>query len=222
MNMKTTVATKHSVAGLIAERLSDLLEKGPVTWLVSGGSNIMHQVETLNILINTIETSNLTILLIDERYGKVGHADSNWSQLTAKGFMVPGPTFIAPFTESETTLELAVARYETIMQQIFDSNNYTYAQLGMGSDGHVSGILPGSSAAHETKTLVTGYVSEQYQRLTTTFPALRRLDEVALVAFGDDKQLQLERLAEMIDPVEQPVQILKDIPCATLYTDNDN
>ena len=206
------------VAGSIAKRLTELLETRSITWLVSGGSNINTQVQTLHMIATHERISQLTILLIDERFGPIGHQDSNWQQLGEAGFIVEGPQYIAPFTTQETTLDTAAQRYENIInKQLNDS--YCFAQLGMGDDGHVSGILPNSLAVHTNDRLVIGYDQTPYQRLTTTFKALQRLDEVALVAYGETKWPQLAKLDQEINPVEQPVQIIKDIPQVTIYTD---
>jgi 6-phosphogluconolactonase/glucosamine-6-phosphate isomerase/deaminase len=64
-----------------------------------------------------------------------------------------------------------------------------------------------------------GYEHEPYQRLTTTFRALRQLHEIALVAYGQAKWPQLTKLIQSVSPIEQPAQIIKDIPLVTIYTD---
>ena len=219
MHMEWKHDTKEAVPALIAARLEELLAVRAVTWFVSGGSNIGLQTETIRLLADSTYLERLQIMLIDERFGTVGHADSNWQQLRAAGFMIDGPNYSSPFTEAEQSLEQAVSRYEAILADTVESNRYLYAQLGMGSDGHVSGILPHSVAAYSTETFVTGYEAGPYQRLTTTFDFLRRLHEVSLVAYGQDKWPQLNRLEQAINIVEQPVQVLKDIPRVTLYTD---
>lgn len=203
---------------LIANKLSELLRTQSVTWFVSGGSNITYQAKSIELLQqNGADLSRLRILLIDERFGPVGHADSNWQQLADAGFAVPGPTYIAPFTENEQLLDDAVIRYAAIVENVLQNDSYTFAQLGMGDDGHTAGILP-NSAATESSDTVVGYASEPYQRMTLGFSALRQLDEVALVAFGDSKQAQLDRLQETVDPKDQPVQVIKDIEHVTIYT----
>lgn len=210
--------TQHAAAA-IAERLTELLSAGSVTWFVSGGSNIDLEIDALGRMAGNPNLNRLQILPVDERFGMVGHAESNWAQLECKGFMVDGPTYIAPFTPNEHTLALAVNRYEGIIDDIFSSDTYTYAQLGMGTDGHTAGILPGSVAAHASDGFVSGYEALPYERLTLTFPALKKLDEAVLISYGENKWPQLDRLQETVAYDEQPVQVLNDIPRVTLYTD---
>lgn len=211
---------QEAVAAAIAERLIELLSQhAKVAWFVSGGSNISVQFATIQILKGSgVSMSNLTILLNDERFGPVGHADSNWQQLQDMGFMIAGPNYIEPYTGHESTLDQAVKRYEQRVTDVL-AQHYAYSQLGMGDDGHTSGILPGSSASEVTDTYVCGYESDPYQRLTTTFVAMRHFDEAALVAHGNTKWPQLELLQTKTDVRTQPVQIIADIPHTTIYTD---
>ena len=207
------------VASSIASKISQRLDTGPVTWFVSGGSNVALQAHTMELLKLHPKLSDLTALLIDERFGIVGHPDSNWKQLSDAGFMTSGPTYIAPFTERTPTLMHAVQRYEGIIDDALNGASFCFAQLGMGDDGHVSGILPDSTAATAADSYVFGYEQAPYQRLTTTFRALQDLDEIVMVAYGQSKWPQLAKLTESIDKVTQPVQILKEIPTVTIYTD---
>lgn len=217
MNWNNTII--QNLSQVVARHLSGLLKQQPVTWFVSGGSNVTCEAETVRLLAGSPYLQRLTIALIDERFGAVGHADSNWQQLTQAGFMVHGPHYIAPFTEQQVTLEQAVTRYEHVLAHVIDGTNYCYAQLGIGDDGHIAGILPHSSATEPTNRFVVGYSSEPYKRLTASFNLLRQLDEIALVAYGQQKWPQLQRLEAGLDIAEQPAQIIKDVPRQTIYTD---
>lgn len=217
MEWVTTAA--NNVPEIIADRLSNLLDAGKVTWFVSGGSNIQIQTKTIQLLKNRSNLGRLTVLLVDERFGLVDHPNSNWTQLQSAGLMVDGPRYIAPFTSAERTLDVAVVRYQAIIDNTLSDGSYTYAQFGMGDDGHISGILPDSPAATAEGRSVFGYEHAPYQRLTTTFETLAALDEVALVAYGENKWPQLAKLAEPGDKTKQPVQILKEIEKVTIYTD---
>src|SRR3990167_2269790 len=120
--MKWIHTTPESTSNAIAERLLELLREGRVTWFVSGGSNIKLEVASLLWLVEQhAPLKNLTILLSDERFGKVGHADSNWRLLQDAGFIVDGPTYNEPFTEEETSLELAVTRYDHILRDLLQT-----------------------------------------------------------------------------------------------------
>lgn len=211
---------KSEVASRVSLRLQELLEHGKVTWFVSGGSNIAIQHEALQQLAGSnADLAKLTILLIDERYGPVGHEDSNWQQLKDVGFFIDGPAYIDPYAEAETDLGQAVSRYEKVIDDILMSDSYLYAQLGMGDDGHVSGILPRSEATETTDHTVMGYECGGFQRLTTTFLMLERLHEVALVAFGENKWPKLAEIGAGATRSELPAEVLTSIAKVTVYTD---
>lgn len=207
------------VSNLIARHIERLLKNGPVTWFLSGGSNVKLEAKTLQLLQNSsADLSKLTILLVDERFGLVGHDDSNWYKLQNAGFMIKGPHYIQAYMRSDITLKEAVTRYEEIIARLVSDGSYLFAQLGLGIDGHTAGILPGSPAAVSDR-YVCGYESEPYQRLTTTFKLLQKCHEVMVVAYGKDKWPQLKALSQTIDKKQQPVQVIKDISRVTIYTD---
>ena len=69
----------------LTHKLQQYLQSGQsVVWLVSGGSNIPISVEVLKALKIKVKPTllkSLKVMLTDERYGPVGHLDSNWQQL---------------------------------------------------------------------------------------------------------------------------------------------
>jgi 6-phosphogluconolactonase/glucosamine-6-phosphate isomerase/deaminase len=82
------------VVDFVAGRLIESLRAGVhVLWLISGGSCIPIAVEVAKRL-QKYNVSNLTVTLTDERYGLLGHADSNWQQLLDAGFVLPGATLV--------------------------------------------------------------------------------------------------------------------------------
>ena len=78
----------HPAIAVLQARLELELTAGKkVLWLVSGGSNITASVQLMQNLADDL-TKNLTIMAVDERYGLVGHADSNEGQLLAAGLTI--------------------------------------------------------------------------------------------------------------------------------------
>lgn len=88
----------------------------------------------------------------------------------------------------------------------------------MGADGHVSGILPYSQAL-TAKSLTHGYEGGGFTRLTTTFEALKKMDETILVSYGENKWPQLGCIDDGGSSAELPVRVLTDIANVTVYTD---
>jgi len=157
--------------------------------------------------------------LIDERYGKVGHGDSNHQQLLDEGFK-PDEAILLSILQSGLSLDETTSRYKALAGQAFEEADTVIALAGIGTDGHIAGILPNSPASYESKKYVVGYQADTYQRLTLTFPALRRINAAYVYAYGKSKSATLEKLkSEDLTLAEQPAQILKALPEAYVYND---
>ena len=210
----------------IAERIIAVLQAGkPVLWLVCGGSNISAAVAVMKSIrtsVSAIDISRLTVGLTDERFGPVGHVDSNWKQLEDAGFEFTNIGTL-PTLKGEP-LEETVHSYSKEIDEAINTTKsdkgLVVAILGIGADGHIAGILPDSSASR-AQGLTDGYEAGPYMRVTLTFTALRRLDEVYALVFGArSKHTQITRLvAESVALSDQPCQILKEITVSSLYTD---
>lgn len=200
------------------QRLVDELEADKrVVWIISGGSNTVAAVNIMAQLAEALQP-NLTIMPVDERYGEVGHADSNIAQLLAAGFD-DGHARLLEVLKPGLTMQQTATAYAEVVQAAFDDADIIISQLGIGADGHIAGILPASSAV-DSQELVTSYASEPYQRITMTFNALQRITVDYSFAYGDDKEPTLLRLQQSKLPLaEQPAQILRQLPEAYIFND---
>ncbi len=205
----------------LAARLEhDLVNGQHVLWLVSGGSNIALSVHIMDTVASKVEDKliNLTVALTDERYGLPGHQDSNWQQLRDAGFKPRGARIILTLIPG-LTFEDTASAYEQSLGKALATADSVIAQLGMGSDGHISGILPGSVAV-KNQGLVVAYDGGLYKRVTTTAMAFDQIDTAYCFAYGDDKRQAIDRLMNQeLSVSEQPAQLLKTIAHAYLYTD---
>lgn len=202
---------------LLANLMQPLVEGQAVLWLVPGGSNIPIAATVMSQIPTGI-TAKLTIMLTDERYGAVGHPDSNALQLKQAGFNPRGATFLPVLTG--ISLGETIRAYAQMAQTQFAAHRTIIGQFGIGADGHIAGILPGSPAATEQQSWACGYRAFNFTRVTLTFPALYRLSAAYAFAYGAAKHDALRHLIteELPLPV-QPAQVLKSIPKAYLYTD---
>lgn len=205
-------------ADQLHQRLSlELAGAKQVLWLLSGGSNLPVAAAVMRRL-SPEHSRNLHLLLGDERYGEPGHADSNWAQLLEAGFD-PQLATVYPVLTSQAFSE-TIAHYRQQAAGAFAAADVVIGQLGIGADGHIAGILPGSEAAAATDELVVGYRSQPYDRLTLSFAGLQQIDIAFVFAFGDNKRQPLETLASGEFPlVEQPSQVLRSLPAAYIYND---
>ena len=210
--------SRKRVEKLLLERLStELSANKRVLWLLSGGSNIPISVAVMQQLPEE-ETKNLAIFMMDERYGEVGHLNSNAQQLMDGGFRAKNAVFIHTLMPG-FSLEETRERFEAASKRAFEHADVILAQIGIGSDGHIAGILPNSPAASD-EGWVCAYDTPTYKRVTLTFTALRQVTVAIAAAFGDEKKATLVRLRdENLALTEQPAQLLKELSEA--YVCND-
>jgi 6-phosphogluconolactonase/glucosamine-6-phosphate isomerase/deaminase len=126
------------------------------------------------------------------------------------------------------------AAYDGLLQNAFDDADFRLGFFGIGPDGHIAGILPGSPALKASgDQLATGYddkeinvapsegVKRGISRLTMTPAAVGRLDEAVCLALGPAKKAALQELHEHTDgPFEDlPARLLISVPKVTIFTD---
>ncbi len=147
--------------------------------------------------------------MIDERYGKIGHERSN--ALIMDKF---SPFY--PILNSET-LEKTALQYDETARYLFNYFQKSIGLLGIGSDGHTAGIpaIPqiADKILENRSDLVTFYDAKDgfyNERITFTFNAIRKLDQIIIMAFGEDKKFALEMVFKEGPIVETPARFYKD------------
>jgi 6-phosphogluconolactonase/glucosamine-6-phosphate isomerase/deaminase len=217
MHYKLSTSWEEGIADLTARLITELRKGKRVLWLLSGGSNIRASVEVMDSIADDL-TNNLSLLLADERYGPVGHKDSNWQQLLDAGFDAKQATTYEVLN-GESSLSAAAAAYTAVAEKAFSEADLIIAQLGIGEDGHILGILPNSPAV-AARSLVYAYDGGKFQRLTLTTEAIKQVNTAYVFAFGEGKHealLQLRR--QKVAASAQPAQLLKLIPEVYIYND---
>jgi 6-phosphogluconolactonase/glucosamine-6-phosphate isomerase/deaminase len=213
-----TIATSEPVVDFLHKKISlSLREDKQVLLLVPGGSAIQIVIDLAQKLSKeTVPLGKLVLTLTDERYGPVGHADSNWKQLNDSGLKLPGVTLHSVLNDK--SMADTERDFEMFLNNQINEADYTIGFFGIGPDGHTSGILPNSSAVHASH-LVHAYDGGTYQRITTTPAAISKLDEAVVYAVGESKWPVLRQLETKKSIDEQPAQALKRIPKVTIFSD---
>ncbi|MDO8589677.1 MAG: 6-phosphogluconolactonase [bacterium] len=203
---------------VMAQRITASLQNGKVLWLVCGGSNIEFSVMAMNEIREAgADLRNLTVALTDERFGSVGHRDSNWQQLMDTGFNIENITTIPVLIDK--SLEETIVEYTKKLEKIFDDDALVIAQLGIGTDGHIAGILPETMEVSD-REMVRSFEASPYTRITLTLSVLAKIPVAYAFVFGPAKKEIITRLQnEIVPPSQMPAQIMKQIPEAYLYTD---
>lgn len=215
--MRFIKAERAALEAELVGRIKAGLQKGDVALLVPGGSNIASVVKVLDGL-GSMELKQLTLILSDERFGPIGHPDSNYYQMQQAGLNLRDARFVETLVGSD--LATTVKYYAEAAEKLLSHATTVIAFLGMGSDGHIAGILPGTPAAKATDTWATGYETDNFTRITLTAKALAAVDVAIVGAYGEEKLSALQKLRdENIADNEQPAQILKRLPEVLVFND---
>lgn len=167
-----------------------------------------------------VDTGSLCITLTDERYGKPGHKDENWTQLMQLGFAVESINAYRVLRGESP--ETTAVDFSQKLAKLFSTYSYRIGLFGMGADGHTAGILPGTVGV-DSEELAVYFEGEDYPRVTMTGEAIMQLDEAVLFAYGESKHDQVRRLIyEDISPSEQPARLLLDAGTFSIYTDYED
>jgi 6-phosphogluconolactonase/glucosamine-6-phosphate isomerase/deaminase len=161
--------------------------------------------------------AKLTVAQTDERFGPLGHKDSNWQQMQDDGFDFSGITTIPILTGA--SLEQTVGTYGAKIEQAFKDAAIVVGQFGMGADGHIAGMLPHSSAI-DSKDAVAAFTDVQFTRVTLTPRMLRQIHASYAFVFGESKKAAVQKLQkESLDIHEMPAQLLKEMQNVHFYSD---
>ncbi len=163
------------------------------------------------------------VAMIDERFGKKLHENSNEKMIKDTGFIKyldKIKTQFYPIIHSGLSREQSATAYDKKSRDLFFHFNKSVGILGIGKDGHTAGIPAGISnikyqLSNKKDEFVTSYDDENGnygQRITLTFAGLSLLDFFIVLAFGKEKKEAIEKIF-----VQGPVE---EIP-ARFYNSQD-
>ncbi len=215
--MKLDIRKEKGVKGaaeFVAGSILAQLAKGKkVLWLVAGGSSIPVAVAASKI-IRKHPHKKLCVTLTDERYGEVGHSDSNWAKLLARDFKLPQAN-LKPVLKGRN-MEIAVSAFRTELEKLYKWADWKIGIFGVGMDGHTAGILPESDAVSVPR-LAFGYYTEKFNRITMTAKAIGMLDQAVVFSKGEKKRKAINQLSKNLPVSKMPAQALKQIPLLTIF-----
>lgn len=217
MKLVTEQNDTQIVDYLASTLVSHLEADESVLWLVPGGSAMKVATKVLEQL-EDVDTSKLCVTLTDERYGRPGHPDENWSQLEQMGFVVNSINAYRVLRGED--IETTAQDFGDKLAQLFTTYEYKIGLFGVGADGHTAGIKPHTEAVTSNE-YAAQFEGEDFARVTMTPKAIAELDEVVVYAHGADKYPVLEDLLgdADVDLARQPAQALKSVGRATLFSD---
>lgn len=186
-------SSAHDVATAAADFVATLAReavstKGTFSFAVSGGRTPWAMFAALATL--DVPWSDVIIFQVDERIAPVGDATRNLTNLE-RSLGECRPTIMAmPVNDSD--LDDGAASYAKLLPEHFD-----LVHLGLGPDGHTASLIPGDAVLDVRDRLVgvTG-VYQGEQRMTLTYPALSRAEQLLWLITGADKRTALGELLE--------------------------
>lgn len=164
------------------------------------------------------------VALVDERFGKPFHSNSNEKMIQETGlpsYFSENGTLYYPILQKGNDRKTTASKYSAVVASLFTDFSSRVAVLGIGSDGHTAGLPAEASAKMgiakkvNKKSLVVEYNDTEGiygERVTLTFKALSRMDILLVLVFGEKKK---EALRKMFLPGS-----LKDLP-ARFYLQKD-
>jgi 6-phosphogluconolactonase len=163
-----------------------IMARGRFTFAVSGGHTPWAMFAALRD--EYMPWAQVELFQVDERVAPDGDPDRNLTHLRQSIGDIPAQ--VHPMPVSNPDLDAAAADYAAVLPQRFD-----LVHLGLGPDGHTASLVPGDPVLEVTDKLVG--VTQPYQghqRMTLTYPALTRADQVLWLVAGRDKRDAMAKL----------------------------
>jgi 6-phosphogluconolactonase len=161
---------------------------GSFTFAVSGGKTPWAMFAAL--AAEDVPWKQVEIFQVDERVAPDGDPDRNLTHLRQSLGTAPAKVTAMPVNDAD--LGAGANAYGALLPARFD-----LVHLGLGPDGHTASLVPGDPVLDVTDRLVA--LTQPYQgrpRMTLTYPALGRADEILWLISGEDKR---DALAKLLD-----------------------
>ncbi|MCX4452092.1 6-phosphogluconolactonase [Streptomyces sp. NBC_01340] len=185
------VADPDAVAGTAAAFVARLARAcvqahGRFTFAVSGGHTPWAMFARL--AHEDVPWERVAVLQVDERVAPDGDPDRNLTHLRESLGAAPAEVIAMPVNDAD--LDAAAAAYGRSLPERFD-----LVHLGLGPDGHTASLVPRDpvlEVSDRPVALTAPYMG--HRRMTLTYPALARAQQVLWLITGADKREPLSRL----------------------------
>ncbi|WP_165865965.1 6-phosphogluconolactonase [Lucifera butyrica] len=234
----TVTDVSNAAASMVADQAKTAIARhGSFHLVLSGGTTPRHTLERLAEppYATGIPWNKVHIFWGDERW--VPPDDSRSNQHMARTALldhvaVPaGQIFPIPYRQSP---EEAAEGYESTLRRLFGKQppRFDLLFLGLGTDGHVASLFPGTDAVMEQRRWVchTQTQGPAADRITLTFPVINRARTIIFLATGEEKAPKVREIlaaagvpprlpAQLVHPVNGEIYWLLDQAAASLLTE---
>jgi 6-phosphogluconolactonase len=221
---KTDNEFNHAVADWMVDSIAAALrKKNKFTLVLSGGNTpkALYQLLSVAPYRDKIEWKKLHIFWGDER--DVPFSDSrnnaNMAYETLINHVPIPPAQIHVIQTENISPEKSAEGYESILSDYFPRHpldtgltTFDLVLLGMGDDGHVLSLFPGTPVVHEEKKWVTSLwlEAQNMYRITLTKSVVNKSHQIAFLTTGANKAHALkEVLRGKYNPDLYPSQEIK-------------
>jgi 6-phosphogluconolactonase len=180
-------ALADAAASYVAQRARDCVQaRGEFSFAFSGGTTPWAMFARLATL--DVPWEQVTIFQVDERIAPEGDATRNLTNLQSS--LGPQPATIEAMPVNDDDLDGAAKRYAALIPERFD-----IVHLGLGPDGHTASLIPGDPVLTVVDRLVslTGVYHDE-RRMTLTYPAIARANQLLWLIAGAEKRTALAQL----------------------------
>ncbi|HVM87482.1 MAG TPA: 6-phosphogluconolactonase [Puia sp.] len=207
---KTADEFNHAVADWIVDSIAKTLKiQDRFTLVLSGGNTpkALYQLLSATTYREKIDWSKLHVFWGDERYVPFTDERNN-AKMAYENLLnhvsVPASQIHVMQTENISP-EKSAEEYEKALHQYFpftihDSPFTTFdlVLLGMGDDGHVLSLFPGTSAVHEEKKWATSLwlQAQDMYRITLTKTVVNKSKKIVFLTTGTNKAHALKEVLE--------------------------
>jgi 6-phosphogluconolactonase len=205
---KTPDEFNHAVADWIVDCIAETLKtRERFTWVLSGGNTpkALYELLSSTPYCEKIEWRKLHIFWGDERDVPFNDSRNN-AKMAYEALLnhVPIPASQIHVMQTEDiSPEKSAEEYEKILHQYFGTSDsqlpaFDLVLLGMGDDGHVLSLFPGTSVVHEEKAWATSLwlESQKMYRITLTKTVVNKSWRVAFLTTGANKAHALKEVLQ--------------------------
>jgi len=183
-------------AKVIDQAIRSVISEKEICNVMLTGGNTVVPVYKKWAIISSFPFEQIRFFFSDERCVPYDHSESNYAlvmdTLLAKG--VPSGCLVERMEAEKSDREASAKKYEQLLPEEID-----VLLLGMGEDGHIASLFPGSSALLQDERGVVPATGPKppYQRLTITPRIIASARLVFLLVTGEKKG---KVLAEALKP----------------------